>query len=96
VCAHKDCWRSGGRELWRELKRQIDEGGLGDIVRLKAVDCLDECKRGPNAEAGGCEFHRCSPRDAENILLQVTGQAGAREREKFQVGARASDASVDD
>jgi hypothetical protein len=95
VCAGKNCWRSGGRELWRELERQIEDAGLADTVRLKAVDCLDRCKRGPNAEIAGSDFHRCSPHDAEKILLQITGQSETREREKFQLGADAAFARME-
>jgi hypothetical protein len=75
VCAKKNCWRNGGKELWRELERRIDEAGLKDSVRLKAVDCLDRCKHGPNAEIGGCEFRRVSAADAGEILSRVTDRA---------------------
>lgn len=95
VCAKKNCWRSGGKELYRELERQIEEAGLGDTVRLKAVDCLDECKHGPNAEAGGCDFHRCTPGDAERILRQITGAGDPREQRKFQFGAAAAEVSME-
>ena len=68
VCVKKNCWRNGGKELWHALKRGIGEAGLDDDIRLKAVDCLDHCKRGPNAECAGCDFHHCTPADAKKIL----------------------------
>lgn len=68
VCARKNCWRNGGKELYRALRDGIDEAGLTDDVRLKTVDCLDHCKRGPNAECAGRNFHRCQPTDAAKIL----------------------------
>ena len=68
ICTKKNCWRDGGRELWTTLEKKIEEAGLGDRVRLKAVGCMDHCKRGPNAEFGGRDFHHCSPRTAEEIL----------------------------
>lgn len=92
VCAKKNCWRNGGRELYRELERQIEDAGLSDTVRLKAVDCLDECKHGPNAEVAGREFHRCAPHDAERILRQITGPSDPREHNSFQLGAVAANA----
>ena len=49
-------------------KKKIETVGLSDCVRLKAVGCMDHCKRGPNAEFGGRDFHHCSPRTAEEIL----------------------------
>jgi hypothetical protein len=75
VCAKKTCWRNGGKELFRALEQKIEEAGLGDSVKLKAVDCLDHCKHGPNAQIGGHDFHRCTPRDAERLLEHLTGQA---------------------
>jgi hypothetical protein len=72
VCAKKNCWRSGGKELWRELERRIADAGLEDTVKLKAVNCLDRCKHGPNVDIPGCEFTRCSPRGAEEILARFT------------------------
>ena len=68
VCVKKNCWRNGGRELWDALEDGIAEAGLEDALRLKAVDCLDHCKRGPNAECAGRNFHHCRPADAEKIL----------------------------
>lgn len=79
VCAKKNCWRDGGKELYRELERQIDEAGLGDRVKLKAVDCLDHCKRGPNAEVAGHDFHRCTVGDAERILASLVGTIARRD-----------------
>lgn len=73
VCAKKHCWRAGGKELYRELERKITEAGLQDTVKLKAVDCLDDCKHGPNVEIAGTDFRRCTPRDADRILAQLTG-----------------------
>jgi NADH:ubiquinone oxidoreductase subunit E len=73
VCARKNCWRNGGKELWRALERRIEEEGLQDVVKLRAVDCLDRCKQGPNAEWAGHEFSRCRPIDAERIVEQAAG-----------------------
>ncbi len=75
VCAKKNCWRNGGKELYRALEQKIEEAGLGGTVKLKAVDCLDHCKHGPNAQIGGHDFHRCTPRDAERLLEHLTGHA---------------------
>lgn len=68
ICTKKNCWRNGGRELWTTLEMKIETAGLSDAVRLKAVGCMDHCKRGPNAEFGGRDFHHCSPRTADEIL----------------------------
>jgi hypothetical protein len=76
VCTKKNCWRSGGKELWHALEAELAERGLTGVVQLEGVDCLDHCKKAPNAEWEGCEFHRCTPRDAERIVDTV------EEREK--------------
>lgn len=68
VCVKKNCWRQGGKELWQELEREIAEHGLEGSVTLEGVNCLDHCKKAPNAELAGQEFHRCVPSDAARIL----------------------------
>ena len=73
VCARKNCWRNGGKELYQALRDGIDEAGLADDVRLKRVDCLDHCKRGPNAACAGRNFHHCQPVDAAKILQPFLG-----------------------
>ena len=71
VCAKKDCWRRGGRELYAALENGIAARGLAGQVRLKAVNCLDRCKQGPNVDWGQEEFSRCTLRDAETILDRI-------------------------
>ena len=73
VCARKNCWRNGGKELYQALRDGIDKAGLADDVRLKRVDCLDHCKRGPNAACAGRNFHHCQPVDAAKILQPFLG-----------------------
>ena len=74
ICAKKNCWRRGGQELWRELEQKIESAGLGDRVRLKAVGCMDHCKRGPNVEAADRHFHHCTARRAGEILKHFAGR----------------------
>ncbi len=71
VCTKKNCWRNGGKELWQALEESLAQHGLTDAVPLEGVDCLDHCKRGPNAEWQGHDFHYCRPRDAERIVEKV-------------------------
>jgi 2Fe-2S thioredoxin-like protein len=68
ICVKKNCWRNGGKQLWHALKEDIAEAGLEEDVRLKAVNCLGHCERGPNAECAGRLFHHCTPSDAKKIL----------------------------
>ena len=72
VCAKKDCWRHGGRELYDALEAGIEVHGLAGQVRLKAVNCLDRCKHGPNIDWGDQEYSRCTLRDTETILDRLT------------------------
>ncbi|MDR3402371.1 MAG: (2Fe-2S) ferredoxin domain-containing protein [Chthoniobacter sp.] len=68
VCTKKNCWRNGGQQLWHALEDTLTRRGLADAVELKGVHCLDHCKRGPNAEWQGHDFHHCTPKDAERIV----------------------------
>lgn len=74
VCTKKTCWRNGGKELWQALEGIIAQRGLADEVQLEGVRCLDHCKRGPNAEWQGHDFHHCTPRDAERIVERASGK----------------------
>jgi hypothetical protein len=74
VCTKKTCWRNGGKELWQALEANIAHHGLADEVQLEGVHCLDHCKRGPNAEWQGHDFHHCTPRDAERIVSRAAGK----------------------
>ena len=68
VCARKNCWKNGGRELFAALERGLEERGLAGRVPVKAVSCLDRCKQGPNIDWGDREFARCTLRDAAALL----------------------------
>ena len=68
VCAKKNCWRQGGCELFAALEQGISARGLGEHVRVKAVNCLDRCKQGPNLDWGDHEFSRCRLDDVDALL----------------------------
>jgi hypothetical protein len=68
VCTKKNCWRNGGKELWEALEVTLARQGLTGAIPLEGVHCLDHCKRGPNAEWQGRDFHHCTPRDSERIV----------------------------
>ncbi len=72
VCAKKNCWRNGGKELWEALQREITVGGMAEKVKLKAVDCLDNCKRAPNAAAKNRFYQRCAAGSAAAILAEIS------------------------
>lgn len=76
VCAKKTCWRQGGRELFAALEQGIKARGLEDHLRVKAVNCLDRCKQGPNIDWGDHEFSRCRPADVTAILDRAASQPG--------------------
>jgi hypothetical protein len=76
VCTKKNCWRSGGKQLWHAFEESLARRGLTDAVQLEGVDCLDDCDRAPNAEWQGCKFHRCTLADAEKIVDIVQKKDG--------------------
>ena len=48
VCTKgKACRHLGGKELYAELKRQIQANKLQDAIKLKKADCLGLCKCAP-------------------------------------------------
>ncbi len=77
VCAKKNCWRKGGRELWDALDRELAASGQAGKIALRQVGCLDRCKQAPNADGGGIEYTRCSPGQAAGIVAQVAGLTAA-------------------
>lgn len=54
VCAKKNCWRQGGKELARAVEHELEAAGLSRMVRVKLASCLDCCKRAP---AMACNEH---------------------------------------
>lgn len=72
VCAKKNCWRHGGRELWEALDREL--GARDDLtgrIELRRVGCLGRCKRAPNADCGRHEHTACPPHDASAIVAHA-------------------------
>jgi len=76
VCAKKNCWRSGGKELWHALEHELGAAGLETSVQLKAVTCLDNCKRAPNATWGRHFYQRATPSQAGGIVAQIAAELG--------------------
>ncbi len=74
VCAKKNCWRSGGQEIFKALKQEAAACGLADQVEIKAVGCLDRCQQAPNLDTPWREYRRCVPRDAKAILAEVAAR----------------------
>ncbi len=73
VCAKKNCWKSGGKELWKALEEEIEQAGLAGRVKLKAVNCLDHCKHAPNLACGEMHVERCTPDRGRRLLAEVAG-----------------------
>ena len=80
VCAKKNCWRNGGRELWDALDRERLEQGHISQIELRQVGCLDRCKHAPNADQGHQEYRRCAPNLAAAIIARATENLSSRER----------------
>ena len=71
VCAKKNCWRQGGRELWEVLNREVTARGLAGQITLRQVGCLDRCKHAPNVDCGGHAYTRCAPADAARMIARA-------------------------
>lgn len=74
ICAKKNCWRSGGKELMAEVKERLAEAGLTDEVEVKAVGCMDQCKRAPNLEFQKHIHSRCSSVDVARIVARIAAK----------------------
>ena len=71
VCAKKNCWRQGGRELWEALGREVTARGLAAQITLRRVGCLDRCKHAPNADCGDHAYTQCAPGDAARMIARA-------------------------
>jgi hypothetical protein len=71
VCAKKNCWKNGGEELFEQLEARISQLGLQDVVKIKAVGCLDHCKHGPNIECHKKLLDRCDTKSIDELLARV-------------------------
>ena len=74
VCAKKNCWRSGGQEIFKALKQEAAVCGFAGQVEIKAVGCLDRCQQAPNLDTPWREYRRCAPRDAKAILAEIAAR----------------------
>jgi Thioredoxin-like [2Fe-2S] ferredoxin len=80
ICAKKNCWKSGGKELYAHLERKIAEAGIADRVHLKAVGCLDHCKHAPNLSVDGRIHEHCRPSQLDALCDRIAARhAAARE-----------------
>ena len=68
VCAKKNCWREGGRELCEFLRQQAVLRDVANAVEIKAVGCMDHCKHAPNLQWQGHVIQRASLQDAKEII----------------------------
>lgn len=71
VCAKKKCWRNGGEAIWRALNESVRDDDLNDWIRLETVDCLDNCKKGPNLECDGRLLQRFTKANAGDLLRNL-------------------------
>jgi Thioredoxin-like [2Fe-2S] ferredoxin len=71
VCAKKNCWKNGGKELFERLQVRVAQLGLESVVNVKAVGCLDNCKRRANAECGKRMYERCDAESVDEIIERV-------------------------
>lgn len=48
VCQKSDCWQRGGKEVYQNLEKIIQERGLSDQIQLQKTGCQKQCKKAPN------------------------------------------------
>ncbi len=74
VCAKKNCWKNGGKEVFAVIQGELEDAGLAGEIEVKAVGCLDNCKRGPNVLHGKRFYEYCSPERAAGIVAGITAR----------------------
>ncbi|PZU98007.1 MAG: (Fe-S)-binding protein [Pseudanabaena sp.] len=48
ICQKSDCWQRGGKEVYQNLEKIIQERGLSDQIQLQKTGCQKQCKKAPN------------------------------------------------
>lgn len=78
VCAEgKHCAKRDGEKVLKALKREVEEQGLDDVLKVKCEKCLGLCSTGPTVivtpagiQYGGVEQADCAE------LVRVTANGG--------------------
>ena len=47
-CQKSTCWKKGGKATCESLKQELNNRGIADLVEIKKVGCLKQCKQAPN------------------------------------------------
>lgn len=70
VCCGSKCKKKGGKELSKEFKHLIKQGGLKGEVQVIKTDCTDNCKRAPviSFQPGNKWFSQVKPADAKSLF----------------------------
>ncbi|MCC0175403.1 (2Fe-2S) ferredoxin domain-containing protein [Waterburya agarophytonicola K14] len=48
ICQKANCWNKGGKEVYEELKSELEKRGIAENVEIKTTGCLKRCKKAPN------------------------------------------------
>lgn len=48
ICKKSNCWNKGGKEVYQQLKSELENKGIADQVEIKTTGCLKKCKKAPN------------------------------------------------
>ncbi len=68
ICTGKDCKKSGGKELYRELKKSTAKEPFKGQFKLIKTKCMDMCKSAPLAVAKDFYFKKTSPLKVLEVL----------------------------
>jgi sirohydrochlorin cobaltochelatase len=69
----KTCRKRGAKEVYCALQQQIEDQGLEDEIRLKKVDCLGRCGRGPTVKVKPFKvwYGGVSPADCRELIGSI-------------------------
>lgn len=48
LCRKSSCWKRGGKVIYKEILKKLQEYGLEDSVAIEKTGCMGHCKSAPN------------------------------------------------
>jgi (2Fe-2S) ferredoxin len=95
-CGGSDCSKEGGKEIAKELRREVREAGMKDSVHFLKTECTGRCKDAPVfIVCNGCNFatgkacgavwyRKLKPRDVPQLVQDHLQNGHPLEDRMFQ------------
>ena len=70
VCIGSACHKNNSYNIMKELKRLVDENGIGNTINIVSAFCLGHCKEGVTMKIGDQLITGVSEENIEDIFYQ--------------------------